>query len=134
VSDRERPAGGVFNIGSQQAGAIFQAAGDQVVHHGEGTLGSSALRLVADLRSALAARPLSNGTAAEVERELALVEAELERPTPDTGAVADRLERLTGVLGRAGALATAAEGLTTPLRHLAAWLGPAGAGLLHLLG
>lgn len=121
--------GGTFNIGSQQAGAIYQAAGDQVIHHGEGTLHVGALNAVADLRSAVEAANLSAADRETAARSLDVVEEELKREEPDKGRIAGALEWITGTLTAAGALVTAVQ----PLAGLAGWLGAAGVGLVKML-
>jgi hypothetical protein len=125
--------GGVFNIGSQQAGAIYQAAGDQTIGHAGGTLAMGPWGAVADLRSALETATLSGPAQSDAERTLKDVEAELQRDTPDKRRIGSHVERLVAVLGQAGALMTAGESLLAPLRTLAAWLGPAGLAALRLL-
>ncbi|HEX2126947.1 MAG TPA: DUF5955 family protein [Thermoleophilaceae bacterium] len=121
--------GGTFNIGSQQAGAIYQAGGDQVIHHGGGTLNAEVIHAVSDLHSAVAAAPLSPEDRAGAERSLAVVDEELKKEEPDKGRIAGALEWVAGKLEGAGALAGAAEALKT----VGTWLGPAGATLLGIL-
>lgn len=121
--------GGTFNIGSQQAGAIYQSAGDQVVHHGGGTLNAEVINAVADLRSAVAAADLSPEDRAGAERSLAVVDDELKKEEPDKGRIASALEWVAEKLKGAGALAAA----TVALRTVGAWLGPAGAALVAML-
>jgi hypothetical protein len=121
--------GGTFNIGSQQAGAIYQSAGDQVIHHGEGTLHVGVLNAVADLRSAVEAANLAPADRETAARSLDAVEEELKKEEPDKGRIAGALEWVTGALTTAGALATAIQ----PLTGLAGWLGAAGVGLVKML-
>ena len=85
------------------------------------------------LRAALDRTPMLGPTRAEAGRFLDEVERELDRPQPDKSRIAARLEGLTRLLGSAGALAAAADRLLPVLGRLAAWLGPAGAGLAALL-
>ena len=129
MTEQRRTGGGTFNIGSQQAGAIYQAAGDQVVHHGEGTLTAGVLNAVSDLRNAVAAADLPPAEREVADKSLDVVDEELQRPEPDKIRVAGALERMAGGLLRAGRLARATESL----RAVAGWLGPAGLGLLKLL-
>jgi hypothetical protein len=124
--------GPIFNIGSQQAGSIYNVAGDLHVGTIESNLQAGG-QLVTDLRRALDRAQLPASTRAAVGRELDAVERELGRPQPDSATVADRLERLTRLLTGAGALATAANTVLPILRTLAGWLGGAGAGLAALL-
>ena len=125
-------SGAQFNIGQQQAGVINNVGGDLNVDRIEGTL-QVGNQLVADLRAALDRTPMPGPTRAEAGRALDEVERELERPQPDKSRIAARLEGLTRLLGSAGALAAAADNLLPVLGRLAAWLGPAGAGLAALL-
>jgi hypothetical protein len=125
-------SGTQFNIGQQQAGVINNVGGDLNVDRIEGTL-QVGNQLVADLRAALDRTPMPEPTRAEAGRVLDEVERELERSQPDKPRIAARLERLTHVLGSAGALAAAADRLLPILGKLATWLGPAGAGLAALL-
>ena len=122
-----------FNIGSQQAGAIYQAGGDQTIHRGGGTLSIEALDAAADLRTALAGTDLPAPARQEAEQALETVETELHAPVPDKSAVAGGVERITRALGQAGALASAGEALASPLRSIASFAGVAGAAALRLL-
>ncbi len=122
-----------FNIGSQQAGAIYQAGGDQTIHHGDGTLSVEALDAAAELQTALAATPMPESSRQEAQQVLEAVETELKAPAPDEGAVASGVERIIDVLGQAGALASAGEALAAPLRSIASFAGAAGAAALRLL-
>ena len=122
-----------FNIGSQQAGAIYQAAGDQTIEHGGGTLALGALRAVGDLRTALESTQMPDAAKQEATHALQDVEAQLGAPAPDEGEIADGLERIIGTLGQAGALASAGEALVSPLRTIASFAGAAGAAALRLL-
>jgi hypothetical protein len=125
-------SGAQFNIGQQQAGVISNVGGDLNVDRIEGTL-HVGNQLVTDLRTALDRTPMLEGTRVEAGRVLDEVERELQRPQPDKPAIAARLEGLTRLLGNAGVLAGAAGQLLPLLGKLAAWLGPAGAGLAALL-
>jgi hypothetical protein len=122
-----------FNIGSQQAGAIYQAAGNQTIHHGGGTLSVDALDAAADLRTALEATELPASLRHEADHALEALETELQAPEPDKGAIGAGVERVVGILGQAGALASAGEGLVGPLRAIASFAGVAGAAALRLL-
>lgn len=121
--------GGTFNIGSQQAGAIYQSGGDQIIHHGGGTLNADVINAVADLRSAVAAAPLPPEDRLGAEQSLAAVDEELKKEEPDKGRIARALEGVADKLKRAGALAGAARSL----HFVGTWLGPAGATLLAML-
>jgi hypothetical protein len=124
--------GPVFNIGSQQAGAINNIGGDFNAGRVEGTLQAGVL-LVGGLREALDQAPLAPEVRARAGRIVRDVERELEQPQPDKPGIAQRLEGLTRLLSGAGALAAAGDRLLPVLRELAGWLGPAGAGLAALL-
>ena len=127
------PSGGgsAFSIGSQQAGAIYQSAGDQIIQHGEGTLSAGVLGAVSEVRSALtaAAHALPPADRERAETSLDAVEAELHRPEPNKALVARALTQVASALRQAGTLATSAEAL----HQLAAWLGPAGLAVLQAL-
>ena len=125
--------GGAFNIASQQAGAIYQAAGDQRIAHGGGTLAVHRLSAVADLRAAIEAASLPEPARHDATSEVEAIESELEEPAPDRGRIAAGVERLTETLREAGALASAGEALAGPLRSLASWAGAAGVAALRLL-
>ncbi len=125
-------SGAQFNIGRQVGGVINNVGGDLNVDRIEGTL-QVGNQLVADLRAALDRTPMPGPTRVEAGRVLDEVERELERPQPDKPRIAARLEGLTRLLGSAGTLATAADRVLPVLGRLAAWLGPAGAGLAALL-
>jgi hypothetical protein len=122
-------SGGTFNIGSQQAGAIFQSGGDQSIHHGEGTMSIDTLNAVSQLRGAVEAAALTSGDRRGAHEALDEVDSELRKDVPEKSSIARHLERMTDLLARAGGLA----GATNALQCLAKWLGPAGAGLLGML-
>ncbi|HLM86884.1 MAG TPA: hypothetical protein VK272_11920 [Solirubrobacteraceae bacterium] len=123
--------GSAFSIGSQQAGAIYQSAGDQIIQQGGGTLSAGVLGAVSEVRSALAAAApaLSPADRERAEESLDAVEAELQRSEPDKTRVANGLAQVAKTLKQAGELATSAEAL----HQLAAWLGSAGATVLQAL-
>lgn len=122
-----------FSIGTQQAGTINNVVGDQTVGHSHSVLHIGALQAVGELRSAVAAAALPLQARQAADEALDEMQHELGNPAPDKRRVADRLEQLAGLLGRVGVLTAAANNLVTPLRHLAAWLGPAGQQVLRLL-
>jgi hypothetical protein len=125
--------GAAFNIGSQQAGAIYQAAGDQTIQQAGGTLTVGALRAAGDLRTALESTAMPDAVKREVEQDLEAVEAELGASPPDKDRIGGRVERMIGVLSQAGALAGAGESLVSPLRSIASFAGAAGVAALRLL-
>jgi hypothetical protein len=61
------------------------------------------------------------------------VEQELRAPTPDRQNVAGSLERLTELLKKGGALASAGAALVDPIGKIAQWLGPLGTSVLAAL-
>ena len=124
----ERGGGPAFNIGSQQAGAIYQSAGDQVIHGGAGLLATNVLDALTEIRGAIAtaAPALSREQRQEANDLMGSVEFEARRPEPDKRGIARSLRRIAGLLNGAGALAASVEAF----HQLAAWLGSAGAGLL----
>jgi hypothetical protein len=127
MTDRE--GGATFNIGKQQAGAIYQAGRDQVIHHGGGTLSVGLQSAVSDIRAAIASADLAEADRRSADEALGDVEAQLQSAEPNKHRIAGRLEGLAHILSRAGALAGAMNGMHT----LASWLGPVGVSLLQLL-
>jgi hypothetical protein len=125
--------GGGLTIGSQVGVTINNAARDQIIDNPSGTLTIAPQGAVADLRGALQAAVLPDPVRLEAERALDAVEAELDCPGPDKRRIGSLVEGLTDTLKEAGALATAAESLLSPLKVLMSWLGPAGAAALRLL-
>jgi len=123
--------GSVFNMGSQQAGAIYQSAGDQIISHAGGRLDANVIGAVSDLKLALAraAPQLSSGELREADHLMSTVEDQLRRPEPDKQQVAGALQRILRILKGAGAFAESVDAF----HQLAVWLGVAGAGLLQLL-
>jgi hypothetical protein len=81
VSNQSREAS-AFTIGSQQAGAIYQAGGDQIIQHGEGTLSAGVLEAVSEVRSALvaASSALCPADRQRADDSLEAVEVELREP------------------------------------------------------
>ena len=120
----------VFNIGTQNAGAVYMVGGDQYIEHAEGVLSIEA-RALSELRAAVAAAApsLSDRDRKRVEESIDVVDTELRRPQPDRARVAERLARVAKILKQAGELATSAAAL----HQLAGWLGPAGVSLLQAL-
>jgi len=115
-----RTEGGIFNIGSQHGEAVFGA-----VDPG---------RELRRLRVALAATELPAPARREADSAMADVETELAATRPDRGRIGARLGTAAAALRDAGALAAAGASLVEPLSRLAAWLGPAGQSIGHLLG
>ncbi|MFB6893461.1 hypothetical protein ACFCX4_29555 [Kitasatospora sp. NPDC056327] len=128
----------VFNIGNQQAGVVNNVGHDQHVHDGQSgqvVAGQVELHgLVEDLRQAVDGARLPSAVRPEVRTELTAIEQEAARPEPDKEAMADRLSRITRLLGSAGAAITAGTGLFGAVSALAGWLGTAGRPVLHAIG
>jgi hypothetical protein len=125
-----------FNIGSQNANAINNVAGDMTINGGqrlEVTSAADALAIVRQLSAAIGNAQLPASGAKTAGDDLREVEQQLARPTPDRATIADRLTSVTRVLGSAGALVHAGAALGTGIAALATWLGPLGAPILHLL-
>jgi hypothetical protein len=122
--------GSAFNIGSQQAGVIYNSAGDQVVYGGGGQLTLNVFNAVSDLRASVAsaAPALSVEQRREAGELLDDVDAEVHRAGPDKGRLAGVLARLVRLLNAAGV----AAGSIGALHQLVAWLGPAAASIISL--
>ena len=132
-----KSSGSVFNIGSQNAASINNIGGDQTNYGPQHATANFTVdylqRELSTLRQQLQAVDLPPQGKADAERALAAAEAEVVKPSPDKGEVARHLESFTQILAKAGALASAGTALIQPLQQLAAWLGPVGQTLLHLL-
>ncbi|WP_066374987.1 hypothetical protein [Herbidospora mongoliensis] len=119
-----------FNIGNQHAANINNVGGDQTIHGGQrGTVHAGEPN---DWAQSLVTRLRALGLQDEAA-EAELIRAELARSQPDREAVATRLERLTGALTSAGAIAQAGQSLHGPLSALAGWLGALGAPVMQAL-
>ncbi len=115
---------GDFNIGSQQAGVINQAAGDQTIHHGEGTMSIEPLRAVSELRAIVEAAGLRPDDRRDALETLDGAETALRDGASETSCVEGNLKRLARVLEETGDLTAA----TDALRGLGTRLGAAGLG------
>jgi hypothetical protein len=125
----------VFNIGNQSGGVVNNIVGNQYVSGGQHGIAS-----IADARSAARALravidrlELPGPVRDEARAEVLEVERELGADQPERARVASRLERLTNMLSRAGALAAAGAALTGPLTAIVQWLGEAATPLLRAL-
>ncbi|MCK2237852.1 MULTISPECIES: hypothetical protein [unclassified Crossiella] len=85
--------------------------------------GHELLTEIQSLRRALDDLRLTGAERREADRALDEVAQELQSPQPDRSRIATQTNRLTTLLQRAGALATAGAALLTPLGALTAWLG-----------
>ena len=113
-----------FHIGQQNAANINNVDGDQTIHGGQhGMFLADPAQALAALRAAVEATPLPPQPAASARTELETASA----------ALGGELERLTGTLKSAGALASAGAALVGPLQAIGRWLGPIGATLLGML-
>ncbi|WP_309113945.1 hypothetical protein [Saccharothrix sp.] len=112
-----------INIGSQHAGVINNAEGDQNVYIGNATYTTLVDRVRAELRNV----PLPPAVQAEVNAELDAVGT-----STDQQAVG-RVGRVIGLLRSAGALAGAGGGLVTALSALVGSFGELGQPLAAML-
>jgi hypothetical protein len=135
--DQDAGGGGVFNIGSQQAGVINNVAGDQRIsggQHGTASFGvTEALEQLDRLRVEIQRLELPEAERGQALGAIDAAQAELREPEPDRRRTAGHLERLVGILRQTGALLTAGAAVVGPLQSLAAFLGPFGASLAALL-
>lgn len=122
----------IFRIGSQH-GIISNVAGDQYLQYAGRDLSIDVAATVAELRTALAATPLAAAERRDAAATLDELDGDLARERFDAPRIASRVERLTALLSRAGALATTAVELRAPLERLATWLGDIGDEVWHLL-
>lgn len=125
-----------FHIGSQTGGIINNVAGDQHItggQHATVVTIDAAREAVGALREAVAQADLAPATADSAQARVDEIDAELAAPQPDRSRVASCLERLTSLLGKVGALATAGVALVPPLQTIAGWLGTLGEPILRML-
>jgi hypothetical protein len=126
-----------FNIGTQQAAALNNVAGNQYINGGQhAAVGAPAEVLAAlrNVRAGLGELHLNRADHARVTADLADLDAQLATGAATKSDAADRLSRLADAAHRAGVLVTAASGLGDAILTLGRWLGPLGAGLLRLIG
>jgi FHA domain len=93
----------------------------------------AALEQVAALRDELRHLPLDRPVTTGTRRELDQIQVELTKSEPDRRRAAARLERLTRVLSRVGALSTDAASPGPPIAALAGMLGVQGEPVRQLL-
>jgi len=125
-----------FHINCQSDGVFNNVGGDQQVHGGQTWTGGASEDLaiaVRDLRAALMAAGLPGALQDQAEREVDLVEQQVNAAEPDRPAAAGALQRLTGLMVAAAPVATATATLVAPVKTLADWLGAAGAGVVQML-
>lgn len=132
MSEHARGGDRIFKIGSQH-GMISNVAGDQYLQYAGRDLSIDVAATVAELRTALAATPLTPAERREAAETLDELDCDLARERFDAPRIASRVERLTTLLSRAGALAATAVELRAPLERLATWLGDIGDEVWHLL-
>ena len=128
MGDRQYHFGNVY-------GPVHAGQGDQYVAGRDQVIGAppQILEELARVRTGLDELRLTGAERAAADRELAAAEAAVRRPEPDKDAAGSHLTALVRGLTQAGALATAGTALVQALHGLAAWAGPAAAGLLALL-
>jgi hypothetical protein len=125
-----------FHIDSQSDGVFNNVGRDQHVHGGQtwaGGAGEDMAIAIRDLRAALVAAGLPGAMHDRAEREVDMVEQQVNATEPDRSAAAGAHRRLTGLLVAAAPVATATASLVEPVQTLAGWLGAAGAGVLKML-
>jgi hypothetical protein len=136
VSPDAVKGGATFNIGSQE-GVISNVGGDMNVYGGQH---AAIILPVAELRRELESLskalgslslPPSESHAAELHMKAA--QEELGRSQPDRHTVAARMEQITKILKRSGALTAAGLAVLNPLHGIAALLGPLGSSILKAL-
>ena len=132
MSEQEGEGARIFKIGSQH-GMISNVAGDQHLQYAGHDLSIDIGATVTELRTALAATPLTAAERRQAAETLDQLDGDLAREQHDRRRIADRVERLTATLSRAGALAATAAELRAPLKALATWLGDLGDGVWRLL-
>ncbi|MEV6596403.1 hypothetical protein AB0M36_05975 [Actinoplanes sp. NPDC051346] len=127
-----------FEVTNQHANTINMVEGQQnniIGAHGNVTIAQEVQPELRELRAVIEGlRNLPSGASTAAVRELDGAEAAVSRPTPDREEFAERLGRLSTVLVRAGALATAGQSLSGPLIELARKLGHLGQPILRALG
>lgn len=115
-----------FNIGSQSGGVINNVGGDQhITGRQQGVLITieQARQALHDLRDALSATSLDQGTSNAARAEMTEMDAAMRAASPDRSRFAAALDRLTRLLTAAGSLASAGTALAGPLHTLATWVG-----------
>jgi hypothetical protein len=115
ITVQNQNAGGNIN---NVEGTLY-AGGQQVVSVSVG----DARRALQELAGALPRVPLEHRERLEADAAVQGIDEELRRPEPDRNRVAEHVGRLAKVLSAAGALASSALGLATPLGTLVGWLG-----------
>jgi hypothetical protein len=130
-------SGGIFNIGSQQAGIVNNVGGDQRIEGGQRVAASftttEAAQQLEWLRAETSHLDLSGPDRKRALHAIDGARAELEAPQPDRKRIAGHLESFASILVQAGALVGAGAALVAPLQRLAEWLGPLGSTLQTLL-
>ncbi|MFI9817383.1 hypothetical protein [Saccharothrix variisporea] len=111
-----------INIGSQHAGVINNAEGNQTVHIGNATYNALVDRVREEVRNV----PLPPAVRAEVD-------AELDAVGGDPSQAVGRVGRVVGLLRSAGALAGAGGGLASALSALIGSFGALGEPLAAML-
>jgi hypothetical protein len=124
-----------FNIGSQQ-GNVTNVAGDMTVHGGQhylaGDTGMVRQELVS-LQRVITSMDLDPAVRGSMKDLIADADQGLSQADKDPRAVARPIERLVRLLKDVGAFAMSGAALIDPLQRIAAWLGDAGQGIIHLI-
>jgi hypothetical protein len=126
-----------FEIGHQSAGVINNVDGDQRIAGGQqGMLVdvSGAREAVHALRVSLDQTPMPPRIRTAASKHMDEVADELAKPAPDKRRVGEAITKLTNLLVKAGALASAGSALMGPLTTLARWVAPFAADALSALG
>lgn len=127
-----------FQVGNQHAHTINMVEGQQTNitgTHANVTIAQQVRPELSQLRAVLdRLSDLPPGASTAAAQELDSAEAAVAGPEPDRQEFAERLSRLTTILVRAGALATAGQSLSVPLMDLAHKLGHLGQPILRALG
>jgi hypothetical protein len=123
----------VFNIHNQTGGVINNVEGDQHIRggqHGRVPPIADVRQAVQELRTALRASNLDDTDYESVREYLNEIDSEIKRGEPARESIADRLTKITEIVGAAGTLAS----LAGPIQTIVAWLGSLGQPIAKLLG
>lgn len=123
----------VFNIHNQTGGVINNVEGDQHIRGGQHVHEppiADVRQAVQELRTALRASNLDDTDYESVRQYLNEIDSETKRSEPARQSIADRLTKITEIVGAAGTLAS----LAGPIQTIAAWLGSLGQPIAKLLG
>lgn len=125
-----------FNISNQTGGVINNVAGNQQIYgdqRGQAIGPNTVREAVRKLRSAVDDAGLDPATSAAVSAGLGEIESEVQAREPDRSRVGEALEKVTGLLTSAGAIAVAGQALIGPIQAVATWVGSWGPAVAHLM-